>query len=221
MTHTAAHAHLPPRLDLPFAVHEMPLVAATPESFAAYGSLEASFAEADVEIVPWPVAGWRQLDPGTGNEAGTVEGGFEFWWQGDVMHARNEAVGGQYVMGWARDPAAASDGAATVARERILFHHVNYHPDGGQLFFPREGTPFVAPLALPGDDLAPEQFVAFYCDGSFGINIRPGIWHAAVFPLAERSLFDGRQGRVHARVSCHTLEELGVYLSCPLSAPSA
>ena len=29
------------------------------------------------EIVKWPTAGWRKLDPDTGDEAGTTEGDFE------------------------------------------------------------------------------------------------------------------------------------------------
>jgi hypothetical protein len=32
-------------------------------------------------------------------------------------------------------------------------------------------------------------------------------------------VFDDRQGRVHARVSCHFVEEFGKYLSVPLRAP--
>lgn len=216
---TPSHEDLPLCLDKPFATHAVLLVEATPESFAPYGRLETDFERAEVEIVPWPVSGWRPLDPGTGNEGGTVEGRFEFWWQGDVLHARNRAVNGQYVLGWARNPAEASKSRATVERAEILCHHVNYHPDGGQIFCPRERTPFVAPLALPGNDLKPEHFVAFYCDGSFGINIRPGVWHAAVFPFADRATFDGRQGAVHARISCHTMEEFGVYLSVPLRKP--
>jgi len=31
--------------------------------------------------------------------------------------------------------------------------------------------------------------------------------------------FDDRQGRVHARVSCHFPEEFGAYLSVPLRRP--
>ena len=36
---------------------------------------------------------------------------------------------------------------------RVLLWHMNYHPDGGQLFYPLENQPFVVPAALPGDDL--------------------------------------------------------------------
>jgi hypothetical protein len=86
-------------------------------------------------------------------------------------------------------------------RSRVLLWHANYHPDGGQLFFPLDATPFVVPLALPGDDLKPEQFVSFYFDGSCGLYINPDIWHEGVFPLAERGRFFDKQGKAHARIS--------------------
>jgi hypothetical protein len=54
-------------------------------------------------------------------------------------------------------------------RERALVWRANYHPDGGQLFYPLHGEGFIVPLALPGDDVTPEQFVSFYCDGKAGL----------------------------------------------------
>ena len=93
---------------------------------------------------------------------------------------------------------------------------MNYHPDGGQLFFPLEQKPFVVPVALPGDDLKPEDVVAFWCDGTRGLYIHPNIWHEGIFPVADRQRFLDRQGRVHARVSCDFGREFGVYLSVPL-----
>ena len=74
-------------------------------------------------------------------------------------------------------------------------------------------------LALPGDDVKADDFVAFYCDGRQGLYIDPGVWHEAVVPLAGRAAFDDRQGRVHARVSCNFVEEFGAYLSVPLRKP--
>jgi len=94
--------------------------------------------------------------------------------------------------------------------------HMNYHPDGGQLFFPLEKEPFVVPVALSGDDLKPDKIIAFWCDGTRGIYIHPNIWHEGVFPAGDRLRFLDRQGRVHARVSCDIGKEFGVYLSVPL-----
>ncbi|MFQ5971062.1 MAG: ureidoglycolate lyase [Alphaproteobacteria bacterium] len=192
---------------------EVPLVEATPENFTPYGRIERSFDRAEVEIVTWPAQGWRPVDPGTGNEGGVTEGRFEVWWEGDILRGRNTAVGGDYVLG------RGADAVVKGARPSVLIRHANYHPDGGQVFFPRNREPFVMPLALPGDDVRPEHFVAFYCDGTFGVNIHPGIWHEAVFPLAEKASFDDKQGRVHARISCDFVDEFGVYLSIPLRRP--
>ncbi len=203
----------------PFAAHEVPLVAATPETLKGYGRIVHDFATAEIEIVRWPAQGWRPVDPDTGDQGGTAEGVFSFWWQGEVLYGRNDAVGDSYLLGWSRDPQEASETAANPDRSRVLIWHANYHPDGGQLFFPRQPIPFVVPLALPGDDVTPDRFTAFWCDGSAGIYIHPGIWHEAVLPLARSAAFDDRQGRVHARVSCNLAQEFGTYLSVPLRRP--
>ena len=102
----------------------------------------------------------------------------------------------------------------------MLLWHANYHPDGGQLFFPLNGEAFVCPLALPGDDVKPENFVAFYVDEGKGLYIHPNVWHEAVFPLAPRASFYDEQGKVHARVSCNVAVEFGVFLAVPLAAPA-
>lgn len=72
------------------------------------------------------------------------------------------------------------------------------------------------PLALPGDDVRPASFVSFRCDGGRGLYIHPGVWHGAVVPLADHAVFQGRQGRVHARVSVDFAREFGCYLAVPL-----
>ena len=79
---------------------------------------------------------------------------------------------------------------------------------GGSFLHPREVLLKIGP-GLP----------FFYCDGSFGIYFHPGVWHTPALPLAPAAEFDDRQGRVHARVSCHFPEEFGAYLSVPLRAP--
>lgn len=200
-------------------IFDLPLVEATPESLKGYGLLVEDPKAFDVEIRTWPQPGWRPLDPGTGDEAGTTEGSFEFWWQGEVLYGRNHAVDDQYLLGWSKPPEQASETTATPERDRVLLWHANYHPDGGQLFYPEDGKPFVSPLALPGDDVKPEDFTAFYFDGSKGLYIHPDIWHEAVFPLAERASFYDRQGKVHARISCNLAKEFGCYLGVPLRRP--
>jgi len=195
---------------------EIPQVEATAETLQGYGELIDGPDARTVEVVRWPAEGWRPVDPGTGDEAGTTEGNFEFWWSGDVLRARNEAVKDHYVTGWACDPSKASEEAATVPRTHMQMWHANYHPDGGQLFFPLEPGAFVIPLALPGDDIEPASFKAFHFTGGQGLYIHPNVWHETIIPLADRMRFFDRQGKVHARVSVDFGREFEVYLSVPL-----
>ena len=205
-----------PRLPL----HDVPLIEASAETLDGYGCLVDSAEGFDIEIVRWPAQGWRPVDEDTGDEAGYVEGLFTGFWRGDVLYGRNEAVGGHYVLGWStEDPGRAGTEAASVARDAIRLWHLNYHPDGGQLFFPLDGRPFVFPAALPGDDITPDRVVAFHLDGSKGLYIHPNVWHEGIFPIADEQRFLDRQGAVHARVSCDFGREFGVYLSVPLPKP--
>ncbi|MBT3787163.1 MAG: ureidoglycolate hydrolase [Alphaproteobacteria bacterium] len=196
---------------------EMPLVRATAENFRDYGTIVTDPTCHPVEIVTWPAGGWRSVDEGTGNEGGYMDGTFRFWWQGDVLYGENEAVKDRYVLGWSTDPTVASANNMNADRSQLLIWHANYHPDGGQLFYPKDGTPFVAALANTGDDMKPEDWVAFYCDGSFGVCIHPGIWHEAIAPVADEASFYDKQGAVHARVSADFPREFGCLMSVPLS----
>jgi ureidoglycolate lyase/seryl-tRNA synthetase len=188
---------------------------------ADYGCLVDDPNEFEIEIVRWPAQGWRPVDTDTGDEGGFVEGTFQGEWQGDVLYGKNDAVGGHYVLGWSTDPQTASAQRQTVPRDRVLLWHLNYHPDGGQLFFPLDAEPFVVPLALPGDDLRPDKVIAFWCDGRRGLYIHPNIWHEGIFPVGDKQRFLDRQGRVHARISCDIGAEFGVYLSVPLRPEKA
>jgi hypothetical protein len=176
-------------------------------------------ADFPIEIVPWPAQGWRPIDENTGDQGGVAEGLFEFCWKGETLYARNNAVGDSYLFGWSNWPEEAAAGVAGRQRERALIWRANYHPDGGQLFYPLDQRGFVVPLALPGDDVTPERFVTFYCDGTCGLYLHPNVWHGAVVPLADEARFLDRQGRVHARVSVNFVEEFGCYLGAPLPRP--
>jgi hypothetical protein len=187
-------------------VVQVPLIEADDASMDGYGHLVEEPDLCEIEIVRWPAQGWRSVDDGTGDEGGTTEGIFRSHWDEGVLMARNEAVDGEYVLGW--------NGGAQ--NDHVLLWHMNYHPDGGQLFFPLDRKPFVVPAALPGDDIRPDKVVAFWCDGTRGVYIHPGIWHEGVFPVSGEQRFLDRQGKVHARVSCDVGSEFGVYLSVPL-----
>jgi ureidoglycolate lyase len=202
-------------------LHETPLVAATEHSLAGYGCLVDEPQRFPIEIVRWPAQGRRPIDANSGDQGGVTEGVFEFWWKGQTLYARNNAVGDSYLFGWSTWPEEAANSGATAPRQRALIWRANYHPDGGQLVYPLNGESFVVPLALPGDDITPERFVTFWCDGSRGLYIQPNVWHGAFVPHADHAEFLDRQGRVHARVSVDFPKEFGCYLATPLQRPGA
>ena len=194
----------------------MPVVAATNAALAGFGQLIDDPYQHRIEIVRWPAQGWRPVDDDSGDEGGTTQGVFVSEWRGDVLYGRNEAVDGHYVLAYADEPTRAEE-AHRRPPERMLLWHCNYHPDGGQLFFPLDRMPFFVPLALPGDDVQPEQFVCFRFDGTQGLYIHPNVWHEGVFAQSGTQRFFDQQGAVHARVSVDFAREFGCLLEAPLA----
>ena len=207
--------YLKPNLPAGLKHVKMPLVAATEQSIKPYGKLVDHPEECRIEIVRWPAQGIRPIDPGTGDQGGTTEGVFVSEWQGDVLYGRNQAVDGHYILAYAQAPELARTDH-TDNPGRMLLWHANYHPDGGQLFFPMERRPFYVPLALPGDEVTPQCFVCFHFDGRQGLYIHPNIWHEGVFALSGTQRFFDRQGAVHARVSVDFAREFGCLLEAPI-----
>jgi ureidoglycolate lyase len=207
--------YLDPRLPSGLARVSMPIVEATARSLDGFGRLVDDPAECSIEIVRWPARGTRPVDADTGDEGGTTEGIFVSEWRGDILYGRNEAVDGHYVLAYATAPEDARDDHDEVPR-RMLLWHANYHPDGGQLFFPLDRRPFYVPLALPGDDVKPEHFVCFRFAGDQGLYIHPDIWHEGVFGLAGTQRFFDKQGAVHARVSVDFAREFGCLLEATI-----
>ncbi len=199
---------------------EIPLIEATNKSLEGYGYLVDNFDKCEIEIVTWPKQGWRNIEEGTGNEGGTTEGPFETWWEKNILYGKNNAVEhkseydkeGKYLLGYSSVPEDSKKKLITKDPKQIYIWHVNYHPDGGQLFFPEDNKPFISPLALPGDDIQLNHFKAFYFQGSQGLYIHPNIWHEGVFPTKGRATFKGKQGKVHARVSIDLLKEFKSYI---------
>ena len=184
-------------------------------------------------VVPWPVHGKRPLHPGTGLFGGIDCGRVENYWEADFCKQLNKnRPNGYYTLG--RLPLTSSPGN----RRHVLCRGLNYHPDGGQVFYPVERVPFVMLLALSTDDVRMEDFVAFYFDGSFGLQIKPGertatdntddttsrcsisshigIWHNAPYQAADRCFFDGKQYAVRACVFADTIQEFRSILKVPL-----
>lgn len=209
--------YLNPKIPPKTEFFDLPVIPASEDSLAGFGKLvsKEEYLNYQIEIVRWPAPGWRQVDEGTGDEAGTVSGDFEFYWEGDFLKGKNHAVNSEYVFGWSKAPEIASI-QSTEKPEQVLLWHANYHPDGGQLFFPLNGESFITALALPGDDVTPKDFKAFRIDGSMGMYIHPNVWHEAIVPFAQRATFYDEQGAVHARVSVDFPKEFGVMLRIPL-----
>jgi ureidoglycolate lyase len=201
--------------------HETPIVVASDTTLEGYGCLVDDPKSFPIEIVRWPAQGWRSIDLNSGNQGGVTEGLFEFWWKGETLYARNNAVGDSYLFGWSNWPEEAVADMTGRTRERALIWRANYHPDGGQLFYPLKGQSFVVPLALPGDDVTPDKFTTFWCEGTRALYIHPNIWHGAIVPIDDEAEFLDRQGRVHARVSVDFAKEFGCYLASPMRRPAS
>jgi len=193
----------------------MSVVPATPQVLEGYGVLVDDPSQCRLEIVRWPAQGTRPVDEDSGDQGGTTEGIFVSEWRGDILYGSNGAVGGEYILGYSEPPELARTDHAAAPR-RILLWHANYHPDGGQLFFPLERRPFYVPLAMPGDDVTPQRFVCFRFDGRQGLYIHPNVWHEGVFSLGGTHRFFDRQGAVHARVSVEFAKEFGCLLEAPI-----
>ena len=194
----------------------MPVVTATSETLQGYGCLVSDVQTCQIEIVRWPAQGTRPVDADTGDQGGTTEGIFVSEWRGDILYGRNEAVNGHYVLAYSCAPEYAR-ADHSVPPNLMMLWHANYHPDGGQLFFPLDRAPFYVPLALPGDDVRPEQFVCFRFDGTQGLYIHPNIWHEGVFTLRGTQRFFDCQGAVHARVSVDFAREFGCLLQAAIN----
>lgn len=211
----ASPNYLEPGLPAGLARVRSPVVDASADALQKYGRLVRDPDAERIEIRRWPAQGWRPVDEDSGDEDGIREGIFLCEWRGDVMYARNDAVGGRYVLGFGIDPAQASTDHRRPP-ERILMWHANYHPDGGQLFYPLERRPFLVPLARPGDDVRPEDFVTFRFDGTCGLYIHPNVWHEGVYCTSGTHGFLDRQGAAHARVSVDFAREFQCLLEIPL-----
>jgi Ureidoglycolate lyase len=205
------HPDLPPGL----ARIVMPVVDATPAALEGYGRLVDDPSDCSIEIVRWPALGTRPVDADTGDQGGTTEGVFISEWRGDILYGRNEAVDGHYILAYAQPPESARTDH-TAAPQRMLLWHANYHPDGGQLFFPLDPGPFYVPLARPGDEVTPQRFICFRFDGRQGLYIHPNIWHEGVFGLRGTQHFFDQQGAVHARISVDFAREFGCLLEAPI-----
>jgi ureidoglycolate lyase len=200
-------------------IHEAPLIVATGTTLKGYGCLVDDIKNFPIEIVRWLAQGRCPIEQKSGDQSGVAEKLFQYCWKDDALYARHKAVGAIHVFDWSDPPNETARRTSNGVCEIALIGRANYHPDGGQLLSPVRRHSYIALLALPGDDVAPEQFVAFRCDGSSGLYIHPNIWHASPVPLDDNAEFLSRHGRVHACVSVDFVKEFGCYVAAPLRSP--
>jgi ureidoglycolate hydrolase len=93
---------------------------------------------------------------------------------------------------------------------------VSAHHDGEQIIVPCERVPTVFVVAPPAPRPMPESFRAFFGDGTVGVCLAIGVWHAPPIPVTcEHALYDNAQGSEWHE---HTVEvHLPTELCCLLS----
>jgi len=225
-----------PKLPSGLSILDIKLEDASIESLSTVGARlidsadELTCEKRNFEIVKWPVSGWRQLDPNTGDEGGTTEGDFEVHWEGDYFFGHNlgiSSVNNYYLDGLAKIPEEAvhvpidvKDEVSDKDGEYIYLWMSDYHPDGAQLFWNHDSIPFVVCLgpSSKGDDIQPSDMRAFRVPSGKGVYFKAGTWHNGVYthPCFGKQTFLTRQGKVHARVSCSWAAEFKTLLRVPL-----
>ncbi len=202
--------------DLPnYDCFNVPVVNATPENFEKYGHFVYDYPNEEVIITPWPT-NKRPLMANTGTGGGITEGQFEYKYDRNYLTSKNHAVDGDYVTGINFE---VKNGEYGKVPSYILTREANYHPDGGQVFYPITKVPFILLLALPKDnidDIKLEDFVAFKFTGECGAQIKASIWHQPIFPIADEALFMTKQGKVHACVGFDSITECGKWMRIQL-----
>lgn len=195
-------------IDKSIKIFNVPIIIANAESLKGYGEIVYNFEKSKVINVPWPKTNGRKLDDNTGDQALETFGLFEFYYEKNYCCAKNNSVpNGDYITGVMVEDEKESN--------KIIIHtfEANYHPDGGQIVYPcKNDKGFVVLLSKSDDNIKPEDFVAFYCDGSFGIQILPNIWHQPIYPISEKGEYYNKQCSVHGCVTVNTLEEFNTIL---------
>ena len=184
-----------------YNIYNVPIIIANKETLKGYANIVYDYDNEKVINVIWPKITGRKIVENTGNEALPTEGFFHFEYKNNKLLATNYSVNnGSYEVGVIND-------------NSIYVREANYHPCGGQIVFPTQNIPFLILLSKADDNIKPEDFIAFKCDGTFGIQILPNIWHQPIIPFVKDSaIFKNKQCSVHACVMVDTIEEFNVIL---------
>ena len=199
--------------DIPAGLRiDVPLVRASPIA-EGFGEIVRD-PKHRIEIVPWPLAGWPSSMPAPATRAARPRASSPA--NGGATSLRGATRRSAATMSSAFANCRRSRGPARAGDGRVLLWHCNYHPDGGQFFWPIDGQPFVVPVALPATissrrTSSPSGRTA----ASASISI-PTSGTRACFRSTPTGRFFDKQGKVHARVSCDLAREFGMLLDVPL-----
>jgi ureidoglycolate hydrolase len=100
-------------------------------------------------------------------------------------------------------------------RKMTEIEWVNAHYDGEQIIVPHEPVPTIFVVATPSLRPSLESFKAFLSDGTVGVCLRIGVWHALPIPVSrDHALYDNAQGSEwhEHTVEIHLPTELGAIL---------
>ena len=115
---------------------DIPVIDVSNDNLEVFGFLVDDYQDCSIEIVQWPAQGWRPVDADTGDEGGTTSGHFNAWWSGQTLYGQNDAVSGEYVLGWSENPGLASD-AGNDSPERVLLWHTAVRLKSNDIYFSR------------------------------------------------------------------------------------
>lgn len=194
--------------------YNVPLKRLTSENLAGLGAIFTDLSDVEVELCQWPTRGKRALIPNTGYGS-VIEEEFKVYWRGTtILSAGHQNARGGAAGKVLEEPESNCKYA--------LVHWLSAHLDAGEAFIPKNGEPSIFLLAPPKDDIQPEDFVAFYSDGSSGIYMHPGVWHTNPLTLSGHEVvYCRKQGSIYATVDCMLAKECNTWLKIPLREPIA
>ncbi|NES21547.1 MAG: hypothetical protein F6K41_22115 [Symploca sp. SIO3E6] len=190
--------------------YEVPLKRLNSKNTQGLGVVFTEFEDVTIELCPWPTQGQRPLIA-QGGYSTVLEEEFKVYWQNATMLS----AGHQNARGGATGKIVSD---RETNSKHIMVNWLSAHLDAGEAFIAKNGEPGIFLLAPPKEDVKPEDFVAFYSDGSCGISIHPGVWHTTPISLSKQEVvYKRKQGSIYATIDCVLTKEHNTWLKIPLS----
>ena len=192
-----------------FNYYEVPLKRLNSKNVQGVGVVFTEFEDVKIDLCKWPTQGKRPLIA-KGGYGTVLEEEFRVYCQGSTMlSAGHQNARGGVTGKILSDPETSS--------KYVLVNWLSAHLDAGEAFIAKNGEPGIFLLAPPKEDVKPEDFVAFYSDGSCGISMHPGVWHTTPLSLSEQEVvYKRKQGSIYATIDCFLSKEHNTWLKIPL-----